>query len=175
MYKIPMNVPGGVVAANRIWNRKTRNEKEFLAEVQVLGTIRHLNIIKLLCCILSEDSNILVYEYMDNQSLDKWIHEGKQRPISAPGASVHPMALDWPVRVRIAIGAAKGLSYMHHGCSPPIIHRDVKSSNILLDFDCNAKIADFGLSKILAKSGREPHTVSVVAGTVGYIAPGKEI
>lgn len=75
------------------------------------------------------------------------------------------------MRLRVAIGAAKGLSYMHHHCSPVIIHRDVKSSNILLDSVFNAKIADFGLAKISAKKTGEPYTASAIAGSFGYIAP----
>ncbi|KAJ8445850.1 hypothetical protein Cgig2_027931 [Carnegiea gigantea] len=174
VYRIPVNRSGDSVAVKKIWsNRKMSNtsEKEFLAEVQILGTIRHSNIIKLLCCVSSEDSKLLVYEYMANQSLDQWIHGGKQKSISSADGMVNQMSLNWPARLRIAIGAAQGLSYMHHDCSPPIIHRDVKSSNILLDSHFNAKIADFGLAKILAKPGGQPHTVSAVAGSFGYMAP----
>ncbi|EXB59775.1 Leucine-rich repeat receptor-like protein kinase PXL2 [Morus notabilis] len=78
--------------------------------------------------------------------------------------------LDWPKRLKIAIGAARGLCYMHHDCLPPIMHRDIKSSNILLDSDFNPKIADFGLAKLLVKQG-ELATMSAIAGTFGYIAP----
>ena len=87
---------------------------------------------------------------------------------------VHNFILDWPTRLQIAIGAAKGLCHMHENCSAPIIHRDVKSNNILLDAEFNAKIADFGLAKMLVKKG-EPDTMSGVEGSYGYIAPGKTI
>ena len=150
----------------KIWNRKDvddKLEKEFLAEVEILGNIRHSNIVKLLCCYASEDSKLLVYEYMENQSLDKWLH-GKKK--------TSPSGLSWPTRLNIAIGVAQGLYYMHHECSPPVIHRDVKSSNILMDSEYRAKIADFGLAKMLAKLG-EPHTMSALAGSFGYIPPGK--
>ncbi|KAK6152053.1 hypothetical protein DH2020_014688 [Rehmannia glutinosa] len=117
---------------------------------------------------VNENSKLLVYEYMENRSLDRWLH-GKKRPHSISG-SVHHVVLDWPKRLHIAIGAAHGLCYMHHHCSPPIVHRDVKSSNILLDSEFNAKIADFGLARMLVKHG-EPNTMSVVAGSFGYMAP----
>ena len=88
-------------------------------------------------------------------------------------ASDHDIALDWPMRLQIAIGAARGLCYMHHDCSPPIIHQNIKSSNILLDFQFNTKIADFGSAKMLLAKKEDPaETVSVVAGTFRYIAPG---
>ncbi|GFQ00195.1 leucine-rich repeat receptor-like serine/threonine-protein kinase bam1 [Phtheirospermum japonicum] len=98
---------------------------------------------------------------MENQSLDRWIHRKKRK------------VLDWPARLRIAIGAAQGLCYTHHDCSPLIIHCDVKSNKILLDYDFKAKIADFGLAKILIKKG-EPNTIYAVAGSFGYIAPGNK-
>ena len=103
----------------------------------------------------------------------KWLHGKKQRT-SSMTSSVHNFVLDWPTRLQIAIGAAKGLCHMHENCSAPIIHRDVKSSNILLDAEFNAKIADFGLAKMLVKQG-EADTMSGVAGSYGYIAPGKTI
>ncbi|GKV44912.1 hypothetical protein SLEP1_g52046 [Rubroshorea leprosula] len=170
VYKIGINGSGGFVAVKRIWNKQKLDhklEKEFKAEVEILGSIRHANIVKLLCCISSENSNLLVYEYMENESLYMWLH-GKKRRTSS-GTEMNSV-LDWPRRLQIAVGAAQGLCYMHHDCSPPIIHRDVKSSNILLDSEFKARIADFGLAKMQTRQG-EPHTMSAVAGSFGYLAP----
>ncbi|KAL6602848.1 hypothetical protein ACP70R_043209 [Stipagrostis hirtigluma subsp. patula] len=156
---------GRMVAVKRIWNTRkldAKLDKEFDAEVKVLGNIRHNNIVKLLCCISSQEAKLLVYEYMENGSLDRWLHRRDREGAPAP--------LDWPTRLAIAIDAARGLSYMHHDCAQPIVHRDVKSSNILLDPDFQAKIADFGLARILVKSG-EPESVSAIGGTFGYMAP----
>ncbi|XP_073031672.1 uncharacterized protein [Primulina eburnea] len=171
VYRVPIRQSGEFVAVKKIWDTTKLDqklEKEFLAEVKILGSIKHSNIVKLLCCISSEESKLLVYEYMENCSLDRWLH-GKKRRYSSSD-SVHHVVLDWPKRLHIAIGAAQGLFYMHHSCSPPIIHRDVKSSNILLDSEFNAKIADFGLARTLIKNS-EPNTMSAVAGSIGYIAP----
>ncbi|KAG0488878.1 hypothetical protein HPP92_007689 [Vanilla planifolia] len=151
---------GGTVAVKKIINCRKMEwtlEREFEAEVRILGSIRHRNIVRLLCCISGEDAKLLVYEYMDGGSLDRWLH-GSHRE------------LDWSARLRIAIGAAQGLSYMHHECLPPVVHRDVKSSNILLDSQLRPKIADFGLARMLAKPG-ELHSTSVLVGSFGYIAP----
>ncbi|KAI8531037.1 hypothetical protein RHMOL_Rhmol11G0106600 [Rhododendron molle] len=169
IYRVAVNKSGDYVAVKKIWTKgklDNKLEKEFSAEVDILGTIRHSNIVKLLCCISSEDSKLLVYEYMENQSLDKWLHVKKRR-------ETHParrVVLDWPKRLEIAIGAAQGLCYMHHECTSRIVHRDVKSSNILLDSEFKARIADFGLAKILAKRN-ELNTMSAVAGSFGYMAP----
>ncbi|CAL4888802.1 unnamed protein product [Urochloa decumbens] len=97
---------------------------------------------------------------MENGSLDRWLHRRHK----------HWSPLDWPTRLSIAVDVARGLSYMHHGFTRPVIHRDVKSSNILLDHAFRAKIADFGLARILARAG-ESEPTSGVCGTFGYIAP----
>jgi hypothetical protein len=171
VYRIPVNHTE-YVAVKRIWTDKKiiedNLEKQFDSEVEILSTIRHANIVKLLCCISSNKSKLLVYPYLENRSLDQWLHGKKTSSLRS--ASVRNVNLDWPKRLHIAVGAARGLCYMHHDCAPPIIHRDVKSSNILLDSEFNAKIADFGLSRILIKH-EEHNTMSAVAGTFGYIAP----
>ncbi|KAJ6957931.1 hypothetical protein NC653_039790 [Populus alba x Populus x berolinensis] len=165
VYRVAANGFGDV-AVKRISNN--RNSDQFLAEVLTLGTIRHLNIVKLLCCIASDNSKLLVYEYLVNHSLDQWLHTARRS--NSASASVNHDVLDWPKRLQIAVGAAQGLCYLHHDCSPPIVHRDIKPGNILLDSEFNAKIADFGLAKMLIKQ-EELATVSAVAGTYYYIAP----
>ncbi|KAM0938204.1 putative protein kinase RLK-Pelle-LRR-XI-1 family [Dioscorea sansibarensis] len=159
--------PREIVAVKKIWTGTklgAKLEKEFQSEVKILGSIRHANIVKLLCCISSAESKLLVYEYMANMSLHHWLH-GDHRRI---GVGSRP--LDWPTRLRIAIGAAQGLCYMHNDCIPAIIHRDVKSSNILLDSEFKAKIADFGLARMLVEAGQS-NSVSEFAGSIGYMAP----
>ncbi|XP_059278964.1 receptor protein kinase CLAVATA1 [Lycium ferocissimum] len=130
----------------------------FSAEIQTLGRIRHRNIVRLLGYVSNKDANLLLYEYMSNGSLGEMLHGAK-------GAH-----LRWETRYRIAVEAAKGLCYLHHDCSPSIIHRDVKSNNILLDSDYEAHVADFGLAKFLQDAGAS-ECMSSVAGSYGYIAP----
>ncbi|OMO58311.1 hypothetical protein COLO4_34739 [Corchorus olitorius] len=164
VYRVDLTGNNNFVAVKKISNSKKleeQMEKEFQAEVMTLSRIKHSNIVNLMCCISGENSKLLVYEYMENGSLYQWLN--KHQASSA-------IVLDWPKRFQIAVGAAQGLCYMHHDCSPPIIHRDVKSSNILLDSEFNPKIADFGLAKMLIKQG-EATSISVVAGSFGYMAP----
>lgn len=131
---------------------------DYDAEVATLSSVRHVNVVKLYCSITSEDSNLLVYEYLPNGSLWDRLH------------TCDKVEMRWEVRYEIALGAAKGLEYLHHGCNRPVIHRDVKSSNILLNENWKPKIADFGLAKIV-QPGRD--CTHFIAGTLGYIAPGK--
>lgn len=139
-------------------------EKHFQAEVEILGSIRHANVVRLLSSMSSTESKVLIYEYMENGSLYQWLHQKDMRNNNEP--------LSWPRRMSIAIDAARGLCYMHHDCSPPIAHCDVKPSNILLDYEFKAKIADLGLARALAKAG-EPESISTMVGSFGYMAPGK--
>jgi hypothetical protein len=148
--KLWAGVGGGDVAG-------TKNDT-FEAEVATLSKIRHKNIVKLFCSVTNRACRLLVYEYMPNGSLGDLLHSAK--------AAV----LDWPTRLKIAVHAAEGLSYLHHDCVPSIIHRDVKSNNILLDAEFGAKVADFGVAKAI---GDDPTTMSVIAGSCGYIAPGE--
>uniref|UniRef100_A0A0D9VE01 non-specific serine/threonine protein kinase n=1 Tax=Leersia perrieri TaxID=77586 RepID=A0A0D9VE01_9ORYZ len=155
------------VAVKKIGNvgkQDVNLNKEFESEVRTLGELRHSNIIDLLCCISSQDqeTKLLVYEHMENGSLDQWLHRHKRTRKMGP--------LDWPTRLSIAIDVARGLMYMHEEFVRPVIHRDVKCSNILLDCRFRAKIADFGLARILAKSDVS-ESASAVCGTFGYIAP----
>ncbi|KAJ0237630.1 Receptor-like protein kinase 7 [Hirschfeldia incana] len=138
---------------------KEGRSKEFETEVQTLSSIRHLNVVKLYCSITSDDSSLLVYEYLPNGSLWDMLHSCKKSN------------LGWETRYDIALGAAKGLEYLHHGYERPVIHRDVKSSNILLDESFKPRIADFGLAKILQANNGGVDSTHVVAGTYGYIAP----
>ncbi|CAN6339874.1 unnamed protein product [Urochloa humidicola] len=165
----------GVVAVKQIRSVGWLDEKlerEFESEASILCNIRHKNIVKLLCCLSSAESKLLVYDYMDNGSLDRWLHHS----VLCSGHSmarvrpVQHVPLDWPTRLIVAVGAAQGLCYMHHECSPPIVHRDVKTSNILLDSEFRAKVADFGVARTLVRAG-EPNTMSGVAGSFGYMAP----
>ncbi|XP_074587477.1 receptor-like protein kinase 7 [Curcuma longa] len=137
--------------------------REFEAEVATLSAVRHANVVKLYCSITSEESSLLVYEYMRNGSLWDRLHMAAP----SPGKTVE---LGWEERLEIALGAARGLEYLHHGWDRPILHRDIKSSNILLDDCFKPCIADFGLSKVL-HSGGDASSTHVIAGTHGYIAP----
>ncbi|XP_073127607.1 receptor-like protein kinase 7 isoform X2 [Henckelia pumila] len=159
---LPHNALKKMGSSTRILERRGTRSREFESEVETLSSIRHINVVKLYCSITSEDSSLLVYEYMPNGSLWDRLHTSKK------------FSLDWDARLEIALGAAKGLEYLHHGCDRPIIHRDVKSSNILLDELLKPRIADFGLAKIVQASSTDHESTQTFAGTHGYIAPGNQ-
>ncbi|KAL5993332.1 hypothetical protein ACLOJK_014256 [Asimina triloba] len=159
VYRLDLKKNGGTVAVKQLW--KGNEVKVMMAEMDILGKIRHKNILKLYACLTSKGSNFLVFEYMSNGNL----HQALSRKIKAGRSE-----LDWLQRYNIALGAARGIAYLHHDCSPAIIHRDIKSSNILLDEGYEAKIADFGIAKIAQDSSIGSDS-SHFAGTHGYIAP----
>ncbi|PIA37584.1 hypothetical protein AQUCO_03000269v1 [Aquilegia coerulea] len=134
------------------------HDNGFSAEIRTLGRIRHRNIVRLQAFCSNKETNLLVYEYMPNGSLGEILH-GKRGGY-----------LQWDTRLKIAIEAAKGISYLHQDCSPLILHRDVKSNNILLDSQFEAHVADFGLAKFLQDNGTS-ECMSAIAGSYGYIAP----
>ncbi|EFJ29155.1 hypothetical protein SELMODRAFT_171048 [Selaginella moellendorffii] len=133
------------------------DDYQYQSEVRTLGHIRHRSIVRLLSCCWNADTDLLIFEYMPNGSLRDVLHSKKVAN------------LDWNTRYRIALRAAQALSYLHHDCSPPLLHRDVKSANILLDADYEPKLADFGITKLL--KGSDDETMTNIAGSYGYIAP----
>ncbi|KAG0450142.1 hypothetical protein HPP92_026921 [Vanilla planifolia] len=150
---------GDGIAVKRLMGFGTNgHDHGFKAEIRTLGSIRHRNIVRLLAFCSDSHTNALVYEFMSNGSLGEVLH-GK-----------HGGRLGWDRRYRIAVEAARGLCYLHHDCNPMIIHRDVKSNNILLDANFEAHVADFGLARFLM-DGAVSECMSAVAGSYGYIAP----
>ncbi|KAJ1420127.1 Serine/threonine-protein kinase, active site [Sesbania bispinosa] len=153
---------GQTVAVKKLWGgaQKPETELVFRSEIETLGRIRHVNIVKLLCTCSGDDFRTLVYEYMENGSLGDMLHH----------VDMCEELMDWTRRFKIAVGAAQGLAYLHHDCVPTIVHRDVKSNNILLDHDFVPRVADFGLAKTLQHNVSEG-VMSRIAGSYGYIAP----
>eukprot|EP00262_Sarcandra_glabra_P018473 TRINITY_DN663_c0_g1_i1.p1 TRINITY_DN663_c0_g1~~TRINITY_DN663_c0_g1_i1.p1 ORF type:complete len:417 (-),score=56.19 TRINITY_DN663_c0_g1_i1:220-1470(-) len=133
--------------------------REFLTEIDVISNIRHPNLVQLIGCCIEGSNRMLVYEYLENNSLASALHGSGRKQIS----------LDWPRRAAICMGTAHGLEFLHDEAEPHIVHRDIKASNILLDKDLIPKIGDFGLAKLFPDN--VTHVSTRVAGTVGYLAP----
>ncbi|RLM61395.1 putative receptor-like protein kinase [Panicum miliaceum] len=158
VYRACLDKSGVAVAAVKKLNCcREEVEKEFENELDFLGKIWHPNVISVLGYCIHEDTRLLVYELMQNGSLETQLH-GPSRG----------SALSWHIRLKIALDTARGLEHLHEHCSPMIIHRDIKSSNILLDSDFNAKISDFGLA---INGGNHNKDVIKPSGTFGYVAP----
>ncbi|KAF6138529.1 hypothetical protein GIB67_022563 [Kingdonia uniflora] len=128
-------------------------------EIQIVGQLRHRNLVKLLHFLFRKDYGLIVYEYMSNGSLHDVLHEMSPSPI-----------LDWDMRYNIALGTAEGLAYLHNDCVPAVVQQDIKPKNILLDSDMEPKISDFGISKYMDQTRASIQTFTEI-GTVGYIAP----
>ncbi|KAL7001455.1 Phytosulfokine receptor 1 [Sarracenia purpurea var. burkii] len=150
---------GRKVAIKRLCGEYGQMEREFQAEVEALSRAQHPNLVLLQGYCNYKNDRLLIYSYMENGSLDYWLHEKPDGPAS----------LDWDTRLRIAQGAARGLAYLHQSCEPRILHRDIKSSNILLDKNFEAHLADFGLARLILPY--DTHVTTDLVGTLGYIPP----
>ncbi|KAF3620323.1 Serine/threonine-protein kinase PBS1 [Capsicum annuum] len=148
------------VAVKQLDRNGFQGTREFLVEVLILSLLHHPNLVNLVGYCSDGDQRILVYEYLPNGSLEDHLLEF--------GPDKKP--LDWSTRMKIAEGAARGLEYLHDKASPPVIYRDFKASNILLDENFNPKLSDFGLAK-LGPTGDKSHVSTRVMGTYGYCAP----
>ncbi|OMO84520.1 hypothetical protein CCACVL1_10788 [Corchorus capsularis] len=162
VYKAEIHRPRAVVAVKKLWRSSQTDIEEsgddLFGEVTLLGKLRHRNIVRLLGYVHNEADVMMVYEYMPNGNLGTALH----------GNQAGKLLVDWVSRYNIAVGVAQGLKYLHHDCHPAVIHRDIKSNNILLDANLEARIADFGLARMMIHKNE---TVSMVAGSYGYIAP----
>ncbi|KAI3516917.1 hypothetical protein L1887_16063 [Cichorium endivia] len=134
-------------------------KKSFLAEVESIGSIHHVNLVRLRGFCAWKSERLLVYEFMSNGSLDEWIYNGDRKHL-----------LGWECRRKIILDIAKGLAYLHEDCRQKIIHLDIKPQNILLDEDFNAKVSDFGLSKLIDRN-QSRQEMTTMRGTPGYMAP----
>lgn len=154
----PVRAGTGLTVAVKTLNHDgLQGHKEWLAEVNFLGDLLHPNLVKLIGYCIEDDQRMLVYEFMPRGSLENHLFR-------------RSLPLPWSIRMKIALGAAKGLAFLHEEAERPVIYRDFKTSNILLDADYNAKLSDFGLAKD-GPEGDKTHVSTRVMGTYGYAAP----
>ncbi|KAI4365487.1 hypothetical protein MLD38_021468 [Melastoma candidum] len=151
---------GSIVAIKKLIHISGQGDREFMAEMETIGKIKHRNLVSLLGYCKVKEERLLVYEFMKYGSLEDAFHDRKSIGIR----------LNWAARRKIAVGAARGLAFLHHNCIPHIIHRDMKSSNVLLDKNLEARVSDFGMARMM--SAMDTHlSVSTLAGTPGYVPP----
>ncbi|CAN1153161.1 Brassinosteroid LRR receptor kinase BRL2 [Linum perenne] len=173
VYKASLS-DGVTVAIKKLDPDAFQGFREFRAEMETLGKLRHRNIVKMLGYCASGSDRVLIYEFVERGSLDQWLHDTssvvKKGSESDPDPSSVMMmeALSWETRNKVVRGVANGLKYLH-GLDTPIIHRDIKASNVLLDADFEAHIADFGLARTV--DALHSHVSTQVAGTMGYMPP----
>ncbi|GMH24626.1 hypothetical protein Nepgr_026469 [Nepenthes gracilis] len=148
---------GKEVAVKSLKSGSGQGEREFRAEVEIISRVHHRHLVSLVGYCIAGGQRMLVYEFVPNNNLEYHLHKRGDPP------------LDFSTRLQIALGSAKGLAYLHEDCHPRIIHRDIKASNILLDYHFEAKVADFGLAKLT--SDTNTHVSTRVMGTFGYLAP----
>ncbi|KAK4437775.1 Proline-rich receptor-like protein kinase PERK7 [Sesamum alatum] len=148
---------GKEIAVKSLKMNSGQGEREFQAEVDIISRVHHRHLVSLVGYCIAGSQRLLVYEFVPNGTLEYHLH-GAGRPV-----------MDWPTRLRIALGAAKGFAYLHEDCHPRIIHRDIKAANILIDQNFDAKVADFGLAKL--SSDNHTHVSTRIMGTFGYLAP----
>ncbi|XP_042439541.1 probable serine/threonine-protein kinase PBL7 [Zingiber officinale] len=160
VYKGLLDSTSQKVAIKQLKRDGLQGNKEFLVEVLMLVVLRHPNLVSLIGYCADGDERLLVYEYMPKGSLADHLFD--PLPDKLP--------LDWNTRIKIAVGVAKGLTYLHEVANPPVIYRDMKAANVLLDIDFNPKLSDFGLARV-GPVGDNTHVSTRVMGTYGYCAP----
>lgn len=150
---------GTIVAAKVLSAQSKQGVDEFLTEIDIIRTVKHPNLVELIGCCVYGTNRILVYEYLEKNSLDHALLANNSEKAN----------LDWGTRTSICLGTARGLMFLHEELVPHIVHRDIKASNILLDANFIPKIGDFGLAKLFPDN--VTHLTTRVAGTTGYLAP----
>jgi hypothetical protein len=150
-------IVGTKVAVKRL-HGFSQIKKSFLAEVETIGSLHHFNLVRLVGFCAEKSHRLLIYEYMSNGSLDRWVFDKNPE-----------ILLDWQHRKKIILDIARGLTYLHEDCRQKIVHLDIKPQNILLDENFNAKVSDFGLSKLVDRD--QSQVVTIMRGTPGYMAP----
>ncbi|EEF29396.1 conserved hypothetical protein [Ricinus communis] len=151
---------GTIIAVKQLSSKSKQGNREFVNEIGMISGLQHPNLVKLYGCCVEGNQLLLIYEYMENNCLSRALF-GKN--------STSRLKLDWPTRQKICLGVARGLAYLHEESIIKIVHRDIKTSNVLLDKDLNAKISDFGLAKL--NEDENTHISTRIAGTIGYMAP----
>ncbi|RVX03953.1 putative LRR receptor-like serine/threonine-protein kinase [Vitis vinifera] len=150
---------GSVIAVKQLSSKSKQGNREFVNEIGMISALQHPNLVKLYGCCIEGNQLLLIYEYLENNSLARALF----------GRDEQRLNLDWPTRKKICLGIARGLAYLHEESRLKIVHRDIKATNVLLDKNLNAKISDFGLAKL--DEDENTHISTRIAGTIGYMAP----